>query len=390
MTLLRTYRASLEAELAAVGLDLAEDSYLFSRDPARSTWLTPSSVSQRYSRMCARLGWDMDIKDLRHYSATELIAAGVDVRTVAGRLGHGGGGVTTLRVYSAWRPEADKRAASTVSDRLPAPPHLLATADDLLVAESVVVVVDEPSSPYLRVVADLRAAIACGALRPGDPLPPVTELATRYAVAPSTAHRAIARLAASGAVSASRGKRAVVSWFSQQASHAHADERLSDYLDQKWLRSSLQRGVVAGEAALIFPDMFVTAQSLNLTAWAAALPGDHGRRAGRPLRPWRAWAGSSTTRSARRACVGCLPPRRRQHRLRPGRDRSRRRRPGPRRRRDARRHLDRPLQFDLLSRNGGAIEYEPATGRGWRACGRGPGQPPRRPHSGGESMGHST
>ncbi len=28
---------------------------------------------------------------LRHYSATELIAAGVDVRTFAGRLGHGGG-----------------------------------------------------------------------------------------------------------------------------------------------------------------------------------------------------------------------------------------------------------------------------------------------------------
>src|SRR4051794_13467251 len=39
---------------------------------------------------------------LRHYSATELLAAGVDLRTVAGRLGHGGGGATTLRVYAAW------------------------------------------------------------------------------------------------------------------------------------------------------------------------------------------------------------------------------------------------------------------------------------------------
>jgi site-specific recombinase XerD len=45
--------------------------------------------------MCTRIGWDMHIHQLRHYSATELIAAGVDVRTFAGRLGHGGGGTTT-------------------------------------------------------------------------------------------------------------------------------------------------------------------------------------------------------------------------------------------------------------------------------------------------------
>ncbi|WP_218130031.1 tyrosine-type recombinase/integrase [Pseudonocardia oroxyli] len=32
---------------------------------------------------------DTTYHKLRHYSATELIAAGVDPRTVAGRLGHG-------------------------------------------------------------------------------------------------------------------------------------------------------------------------------------------------------------------------------------------------------------------------------------------------------------
>lgn len=68
--------------------------------------------------MCARLGWDMHLHQLRHYSATELIAAGVDVRTVAGRLGHGGGGTTTLKVYSAWRSEADQRAASSLGTRM--------------------------------------------------------------------------------------------------------------------------------------------------------------------------------------------------------------------------------------------------------------------------------
>jgi hypothetical protein len=62
------------------------------------------------------------LKALRHYSATELIASGVDVRTVAGRLGHGSGGVTTLRVYATFRSEADQRASLAVTARMPKPP----------------------------------------------------------------------------------------------------------------------------------------------------------------------------------------------------------------------------------------------------------------------------
>jgi len=52
--------------------------------------------------MCAALGINTHLHALRHYAATELVTSGVDVRTVAGRLGHGGGGTTTLRVYAAW------------------------------------------------------------------------------------------------------------------------------------------------------------------------------------------------------------------------------------------------------------------------------------------------
>ena len=212
VALLQAYRDSVEHDLAQLGMAVTDEMYLFSTDPAHATWRRPSSVSQRYSRMCAGLGWDMDIKDLRHNSATELIAAGVDVRTVAGRLGHGGGGATTLRVYSAWRPEADQRAASTISDRLPAPPLTLADSRGLAVAPAPSLIEDEPdqASPWRQIAADLRAAIACGALKPGDPLPPVVELAARYEVAPSTAHRAIADLHKAGAISASRGKRATV------------------------------------------------------------------------------------------------------------------------------------------------------------------------------------
>ena len=47
----------------------------------------PDTVTQRYGRLVKRLGFDTHLHSLRHYSATELIAAGVDIRTVAGRLG---------------------------------------------------------------------------------------------------------------------------------------------------------------------------------------------------------------------------------------------------------------------------------------------------------------
>jgi integrase len=63
------------------------------------------------------------VHKLRHYSATELIRAGVDVRTVAGRLGHSDGG-TTPAYYAAWVREADQRASRILMHRLPLPaPH---------------------------------------------------------------------------------------------------------------------------------------------------------------------------------------------------------------------------------------------------------------------------
>ena len=77
-------------------------------------------MTRRYKRLAEKLGLDSNLHELRHYSATELLTAGVDLRTVAGRLGHGDG-TTTLRHYAAWVAVADQRAAAVVSSRLPRP-----------------------------------------------------------------------------------------------------------------------------------------------------------------------------------------------------------------------------------------------------------------------------
>jgi len=209
VALLVAYRRHC-AERAGLA-DLPGNARNFSPMPDGSTWVKPDTVSQRYERMCGRIGWDMHVHQLRHYSATELIAGGVDVRTVAGRLGHGGGGTTTLKVYSAFVAEADQRAAGSLVAHLPPlPARLVLTDAEGGFTAAGTAAQDETGSPYRRIAADLRGAIVSGVLTPGMQLPTVGELSERYAVSHGTAQRAVAVLRTAGLVTVSRGRRAVV------------------------------------------------------------------------------------------------------------------------------------------------------------------------------------
>jgi integrase len=126
VTILVEHHRRCTERARALGVELSRDAFVFSLAPDGSTHLRPNSVSERYSDLADRLGIETSLHKLRHYSATELIAAGVDVRTVAGRLGHGGGGTTTLRVYAAWVSESDQRAAGSLGSRMPARPVVMA------------------------------------------------------------------------------------------------------------------------------------------------------------------------------------------------------------------------------------------------------------------------
>ena len=116
--LLRQYREECSARLALLGLEVTARTWLFSATPDLSRPRDPASLTRRYGRLVAKLGIDTVLKELRHYSATELLTAGVDLRTVAGRLGHGDG-TTTLRHYAAWVGSADQAAATTIGARMP-------------------------------------------------------------------------------------------------------------------------------------------------------------------------------------------------------------------------------------------------------------------------------
>jgi integrase len=116
--LLRQHCEDVAARLALLDLSVTDRTWVFSAAPDFSRPRDPASLTRRYGRLVAKLGIHTVLKELRHYSATELLTAGVDLRTVAGRLGHGDG-TTTLRHYAAWVGSADAAAASTIGGRMP-------------------------------------------------------------------------------------------------------------------------------------------------------------------------------------------------------------------------------------------------------------------------------
>jgi integrase len=156
VALVTAHRDGVVARCAALGCELDLDSWVFS--PARdgSSPHPPRSLTQKYRRLAIKLGLrSTRLRSLWHYSATELIAAGVDVRTVAGRLGHGSGGATTLKIYAAWVDEAGRRAADTMAGIMP----------------QQIVAMAAPPSPYEVVAAELRRQIERESSNPATTCP---------------------------------------------------------------------------------------------------------------------------------------------------------------------------------------------------------------------------
>ena len=88
---------TVRAELAAVGLELPDDAYMFSNDPMGARPWNPDWATHKASDLAAAAGVKLNIKGLRPYTASQLLAARFDLRNTAARLGHGSVGATTLR-----------------------------------------------------------------------------------------------------------------------------------------------------------------------------------------------------------------------------------------------------------------------------------------------------
>lgn len=81
----------------------------------------PDNLTQAWERACKRAKVSgVRLHDLRHFSATQLLGAGVDVRTVAGRLGHADAS-TTLKRYAAFMKARDQESAAILGGLLEQP-----------------------------------------------------------------------------------------------------------------------------------------------------------------------------------------------------------------------------------------------------------------------------
>jgi len=110
--MIREHLDMICVRLADVGLQLPEDAYMFSNDPMNAAPWNPDWATHKARDLAAAAGVKLNIKGLRHYTASQLLAARFDLRNTAARLGHGSGGATTLRHYADPVSEVDRRAAA--------------------------------------------------------------------------------------------------------------------------------------------------------------------------------------------------------------------------------------------------------------------------------------
>jgi integrase len=115
---LELHRRRCSERATACGVSLKDSAFVFSSDPDGAKPLVPNDVTKRFIRVRKAVGLKtVRLHDLRHFTATRLLARGIPVRTVSGRLGHSNA-ATTLGVYAHFVAESDRDAAETIGSVL--------------------------------------------------------------------------------------------------------------------------------------------------------------------------------------------------------------------------------------------------------------------------------
>ena len=99
------------------GSPLVKDPFVLSYNANGGLSVGPDTITHRFASLTKRLGTSYRFHDLRHFSVSTLIAAGVDVRTVAERHGHAQA-TMTLNRYAHALPERDRAAAGILGEVL--------------------------------------------------------------------------------------------------------------------------------------------------------------------------------------------------------------------------------------------------------------------------------
>jgi len=120
LTVLHRHRVAVERLADELRLVVPPNAFMFSRSPVGSEPIRPDVITRFTIRVAKTAGITTHLHALRHFSATQAIAAGYDPVTVGTRLGHRDPSVT-LRVYSHALEQRDRELAETLG-RVLAPP----------------------------------------------------------------------------------------------------------------------------------------------------------------------------------------------------------------------------------------------------------------------------
>jgi integrase len=101
MLLIEQQQERLREMARAVGCELPENAFLFSKEPDGSAPWSPETTARWYKALCEKFGVvESRITDLRHFMNTELIDGGFPVTVASDRSGHRRTSTTT-DIYSA-------------------------------------------------------------------------------------------------------------------------------------------------------------------------------------------------------------------------------------------------------------------------------------------------
>ena len=120
--MLAAHRDFMRTRASEVDIDLPGDAFVFSSDPdGRGPW-HPNWVTKRFIARRREEGLAaFRLHDLRHFMATQMLAAGVPIATVSQRLNHARAS-TTLNVYAHAIPGGDRTAAEVLAGILSVTP----------------------------------------------------------------------------------------------------------------------------------------------------------------------------------------------------------------------------------------------------------------------------
>jgi integrase len=120
--LLKAHRLRQAEAALACGVSLPPGAYVFSRSADASTPVSPEWITHRLQDLTGRLGVRVRLHDLRRFMVTQLVAGGVDLRTVSGRAWHADGHMT-LGTYAHFQQAQDRHAAELMDELLASIAH---------------------------------------------------------------------------------------------------------------------------------------------------------------------------------------------------------------------------------------------------------------------------